>query len=77
MANATYLGSDKMKKSRDVENDGERFWTLEMDEMNKNHCRDWLDNDKMEALVDENCGGIIGYISRGHIAKVIKLLNKR
>lgn len=38
--------------------------------------RKWIASDEMEGLVDEKAGGIIGYIHRDHIGRIIKILNK-
>ena len=36
----------------------------------------WLQDDEMVGLVDEEAGGIIGYIHQEHIEKILNLLNK-
>lgn len=53
-----------------------RFWELEMDDMNKKDMQDWVDKDQLVALVDENHGGIIGYVNREHSQGLLKQLNK-
>ena len=36
----------------------------------------WLDDDQLEGLIDEEAGGIIGYINHYHVDKLLRLLNK-
>ena len=36
----------------------------------------WAANDDMVALIDEESGGIIGYINKGHIDMIYSILNK-
>lgn len=35
----------------------------------------WVKEDKMEALIDEEMGGIIGYINQDHIDRITAILN--
>jgi hypothetical protein len=53
-----------------------RFHSQEVDEeTNKPDLLEWVENGVLEALVDEESGGIIGYISHVHMSKVLKRLN--
>lgn len=54
-----------------------RFWELEMDERNKRDLQDWFNKDQLIALVDEDTGGIIGYINREHSQSLLEQLNKQ
>ena len=54
-----------------------RFWEVfVLDEVNILDAEIWLHKDKLAGLVDEESGGIIGYIHKEHIDKILKLLNK-
>ena len=53
-----------------------QFWNLNLDEKNKQDLQKWIDEDKMVGIVNEENGGIIGYINKGHINKILKKLNK-
>lgn len=49
----------------------------DVDELdNKPDLQKWVDNNELEALIDESKGGIIGYIHREHIDEITGLLNK-
>jgi len=55
----------------------ERFYYQDIDEEdNKPDLQNWVNNDELFALVDENKGGIIGYINKEHITEIVDLLNK-
>lgn len=45
-------------------------------EGNIEDAKNWLNNDEVVGLVDENLGGIIGYINLKHIYRILELLNK-
>ena len=53
-----------------------RFNFMGLDDLNKEHLEIWVAEDQMEGLVDEESGGIIGYINRAHIDKLYTILNK-
>lgn len=46
-----------------------------MGEDNIADARRWLDMDEMAGLVEERNGGIIGYINRAHVERIVGLLN--
>lgn len=53
-----------------------RFNFQELDEeINKPDLQEWVDNDFMVGLIDEESGGIIGYVNRNHVDKLYSLLN--
>jgi len=51
-----------------------KFFTIELDEDNKTDLQKWINDDKLIGLADDKAGGIIGYISRDHIEKLLKIL---
>ena len=59
-------------------NDGEnsRYWSMDLDKLNKKDLQSWLEDDELEAIVDENAGEIIGYVNKDHVKQVITKLNK-
>ena len=52
-----------------------RYWSMELDKLNKDDLQKWIKDDELEAIVDEDAGGIIGYINRDHIESLIRKLN--
>lgn len=58
--------------------DEPRFNYQEVDELdNLPDLQKWVDGNKLNALVDEEKGGIIGYIHHEHIDEIVGLLNER
>ena len=55
----------------------ERFWTLDLFDEHKIDLQKWINDDGLIALVDEESGGIIGYIGRDHISMIMKSLSKK
>jgi len=54
-----------------------RFTQYDMlNEENWSDLQKWVDNEELVALVDEEEGGIIGYINPVHMDKILNLLNK-
>ena len=53
-----------------------RFWDLELTDENYKDLQNWVTKEKMVGLVDENMGGIIGYINRSQVKEILKLLNE-
>lgn len=54
-----------------------RFNYQEIDEqVNLPDLRSWVDNNEMSAIVDEDKGGIIGYISTSHVDEITNRLNE-
>ncbi len=47
----------------------------DMDIQNALDAHRWLSNDKLVGLVDESQGGIIGYVHRDHVDRIVALLN--
>jgi hypothetical protein len=45
-------------------------------EENRSDLQKWVDQDELVGLVDESCGGIIGYINRHHAERIVEALNK-
>ena len=54
----------------------DRFWELELDDKNIKDLLQWVIDNSLVGLVDEEAGGIVGYISRDHIKGVLTKLNK-
>lgn len=52
-----------------------RFWTMELDDDNYRNLQEWVGEKCMEGLVDEESGGIIGYVNRNCIKDIIPFLN--
>lgn len=48
-----------------------------LDEENKNDLQEWVDDGQLVGLVDEACGGIIGYINEAHADRIASHLNER
>lgn len=46
-----------------------------MDDANRNDLLRWVADDALVGLVDESCGGIIGYVHRDHADRIAALLN--
>lgn len=55
----------------------DRFYYQDLDRNNLTDLLRWAADDELVGLVDEVDGGIIGYINRAHIEKVISILNKQ
>ena len=53
-----------------------RYWKLELTDENYNDMQNWVRTEEMVGLVDEEKGGIIGYINREHAERIIKELTK-
>lgn len=51
------------------------FTYQELDEQNVSDAIEWLDNDKMVAIVSEIHGGIIGYVHQSHADDITSVLN--
>lgn len=53
-----------------------RYWTKDLEIQNAIDMQDWADNQEVQCLVDEEKGGIIGYIHQMHTKETIEKLNK-
>ncbi len=54
------------------------FTTQEVDEeCNKPDLQNWVDNGQLDCLIDEEQGGIIGYIHHHHIERITNKLNQQ
>ncbi len=56
--------------------DNPRFWSLNLEKNNIQDLKDWIEKNKLVGIVDEEEGGIIGYISDDFIDKIVNKLNK-
>lgn len=55
-----------------------RFSTMDLDEeTNIPDLKNWVEERQLVGLVDEECGGIIGYVNPAHAEKLYKLLNSQ
>lgn len=52
-----------------------RYHTQNLDERNISDLMEWINTDELEAIIDENNGGIIGYINITHSNRINKILN--
>lgn len=52
-----------------------RCWELELEGVNIRDLALSIHNNKLVAIVDEEKGGIIGYVLRNHSEEILKLLN--
>ena len=60
-----------------MNNEELQFDSQDIDEQdNLPDLQNWVDNNEMDALIDESYGGIIGYINKAHINRITSLLNK-
>lgn len=69
---------DQINRANEKYKDFDERPFSEYDMMNKDNLKDlekWIDDSQLVALVDESCGGIIGYINRNHSERIVELLN--
>lgn len=48
----------------------------DLDEDNKNDLLKWVADDELMGLIDEEKGGIIGYINHKHVNRIAEMLNE-
>jgi len=53
-----------------------QFNYQELEEVNIIDLKKWTDEEVLSALIDENCGGIIGYVHADHIDRIVGKLNE-
>jgi len=53
-----------------------KYYEMDMDKFNYKDLQEWMKEDTMVAIVDENLGGIIGYVSRVNAKRICEHLNK-
>lgn len=58
-----------------TENRG-RFWPLPLSERNIEDLNQWVNDDALTGIVDEDAGGIVGYLNETHVDTVLDLLNQ-
>lgn len=66
---------DNEKIAKGYEGGDHDFYYQELDEMNVDDAREWLDEGEMVGIVSELHGGIIGYIHREHSDDMVTILN--
>lgn len=67
--------SDNLNPMIETIKENNTFWSMELDKRNIDDLQKGIDNDGLEGLVDETQGGIIAYINRSHVERIIKILN--
>tara|TARA_R110000868_G_scaffold74337_10_gene214982 strand:+ start:1274 stop:1621 length:348 start_codon:yes stop_codon:yes gene_type:complete len=71
------LGASILQIVKDAENAEEpNFDYQELEETNIDDLEKWITDGVLHGLIDENLGGIIGYIHGEHINRVVSILNK-
>jgi hypothetical protein len=74
--NILKLTNDDNKKIAENYSGGDHdFYQLELEEMNTNDAKEWLDKNELVSIVSEIHGGIIGYIHRDHVDDITTVLN--
>lgn len=67
----------KVEEEKDIYKTEPRFdWMFLDEETNIPDLKRWVDENVLAGLIDEEKGGIIGYIHHEHIDEITKLLNK-
>lgn len=68
--------SEKDQEDEYYTSEDPRFNFMDLDEeTNKPDLQKWVENDELVGLVDEECGGIIGYVNPAHADKLYSILN--
>lgn len=57
-------------------NENPRFWSMDLENTNKKDLLKWFVDDLLIGIVDEEEGGIIGYVNPKFVDDVLSLLNK-
>lgn len=53
----------------------QRYWEQELTQINIEHLLKWIIDRQLVAVVDDDYGGIIGYVSRDYSEEILKQLN--
>lgn len=54
-----------------------QFYSQDLEPINVEDLQKWVDSNELDGLVDEEQGGIIGYINKAHADRIAAQLNQR